>query len=406
MRFVFSRRCAVIRRCAMAGLAVAVALSFISAALAQNGMSSRQPNPDGPPSGPAQARPGSRMPQQSQQQAQQPQAPKQLNPADQTIKDAFEKSKTAAALADYTAIIDECQSGLEQGAKSDAAMYAKKLQAWAHMKRGEKLAEQRDTNASLADFEAAIKLDPKLAKAFHNRGVSRAELGDTKGAMSDFSEVVRLNPAFDKAWYNRGELKYEQGDFLNALADYNKAIELQPRDGGYFNSRGHTNYRLGRLREALSDYNRSVQIDPNNAAALVNRGDAYREQAIYGPAASDYKDAIKIDPRLGRAYLSASWLMATCPDQRYRDPDRAVSAAQKAVELDGDKDYRYLDTLAAALASAGRFDEAKATAEKAAKRAPVKEAASIRKRMELYTEGRAFREGGPAEMVRPASATQ
>jgi tetratricopeptide (TPR) repeat protein len=400
MRFVFSRRLA------MAGLAIAVALSLVSAAFAQPAMSSRQLNPDGPPSGQAQPRPGSRMPQQSPQQAQQPQAPIQLSPADQAIKDAFEKSKSAAAAADFTTIIDECRAGLEQGAKGDAAGYAKKLQAWAHMKRGEKLAEQRDANAALADFEAAIKLDPKLAKAFQNRGVSRAETGDTKGAMNDFSEVVRLNPTYANAWYNRGELKYEQGDFLGALGDYNKAVELQPRDGGYFNSRGHTNYRLGRLREALSDYNRSVQIDPNNAAALVNRGDAYREQAIYGPAASDYKDAIKIDPKLGRGYLSASWLMATCPDQRYRDPDRAVSAAQKAVELDGDKDYRYLDTLAAALASAGRFDEAKATAEKAAKRAPGKEAANIRKRVELYSDGRAFREGAPAEMVRAASATQ
>jgi tetratricopeptide (TPR) repeat protein len=404
MRSVFSRRGA------MAGLAVAVAVSFVSTAAAQQGMP-RQPNSDGPPMQQIQPRPGSRAPQQQaqqqQQQKQQPQQqPKQLSAADQTIADAFEKSKTAAAIADYTAIIDECRAGLEQGAKGDGASYAKKLQAWAHMKRGEKQAEQRDATAALADFEAAIKLDPKLAKAYQNRGVSRAELGDTKGAMSDFSEVVRLMPTYANAWYNRGELKYEQGDFLSALADYNKAIELQPRDGGYFNSRGHTNYRLGRLREALSDYNRAVQIDPNNAAALVNRGDAYREQAIYGPAASDYKDAIKIDPKLGRAYLSASWLMATCPDQRYRDADRAVSAAQKAIEMDGDKDYRYLDTLAASLASAGRFDEAKATAEKASKRAPAKEAANIRKRMEAYADGRAFREGAPSETVRPASATQ
>ncbi len=148
-----------------------------------------------------------------------------------------------------------------------------------------------------------------------------------------------------------------------------------------------------------------MAIDPNNAAALVNRGDAYREQAIYGPAASDYREAIRLDPKLGRAYLSAAWLMATCPDQRFRNTDMAIKSAQKAIELDGDKDYRYLDTLAAAHANAGDFDKAKSIANKAVSSAPQKEMANVRQRLELYQSDRAYREGAPAEPVRAASAT-
>ncbi len=234
--------------------------------------------------------------------------------------------------------------------------------------------------------------------------MSRAGLGDVPGALSDFDQVIRLNPDYANVWYNRGELKYDQGDFAGALADYNRAIGIQPRDAGYYNSRGHTNYRLGRFNQALADYNRAVAIDPNNAAALVNRGDAYREQAIYGPAATDYREAIRLDPKLGRAYLSAAWLMATCPDQRFRNPQLAVESAKKAIELNGDKDYRYLDTLAAAHANAGDFDTAKSVASKAVSIAPPKEMANVRQRLELYQSGRAYREGAPAEPVRAASA--
>jgi tetratricopeptide (TPR) repeat protein len=137
---------------------------------------------------------------------------------------------------------------------------------------------------------------------------------------------------------------------------------------------------------------------------LVNRGDAYRDQGAFGPAAADFREAIRIDPKLGRAYLSAAWLMATCPDAKFRDPEKAVAAAEKALDLDGDKDYRYLDTLAAAQANAGQFDLAKATVAKALAAAPKSESPRVRQRSQLYESSRAYREGAPAEAVRPASA--
>ena len=96
--------------------------------------------------------------------------------------------------------------------------------------------------------------------------------------------------------------------------------------------------------------------------------------------------------------------MATCPDARFRETDKAISAAQKAIDLDGDKDYRYLDTLAAAQANAGQFEAAKKSANLALGAAPPKESSKIRQRLDLYEGGRAYREGGPAEPVRSASA--
>ncbi len=55
---------------------------------------------------------------------------KSLSPADQTIKDAFQKSKNAATIDDFSAIVSLCQDGLMQGATGESAAYAKKLQAW------------------------------------------------------------------------------------------------------------------------------------------------------------------------------------------------------------------------------------------------------------------------------------
>ena len=269
--------------------------------------------------------------------------------------------------------------------------------------RGEKQSEAGNEKQALQDFETALNLDPGLWKAVHNRGVSKANLGDKQGAIADFDRAISMNSGYANAWYNRGQLKYDQGNYIGAVTDFSRAIDLQPGDAGYYNSRGHAEYRLGQLREALTDYDRAVQLDPNDASALLNRGDAYREQSMYGRAAADYRDAVRLNPKLGRAYLNTAWIMATCPESQYRDPDRGLAAAQKAIEIDGDKDYRYLDTLAAAQANAGKFDDAKATIARAISAAPEKVASKLQQRLSLYQNSKAYREGAPPEPVRSAT---
>ena len=84
--------------------------------------------------------------------------------------------------------------------------------------------------------------------------------------------------------------------------------------------------------------------------------------------------------------------MATCPDARFRDAARAVRAAERSIELDGGEDYLYLDTLAAAFASAGRFDEAKSTLATALAMAPEPKRPPMVKRLELYQQGNPYRD--------------
>ena len=85
--------------------------------------------------------------------------------------------------------------------------------------------------------------------------------------------------------------------------------------------------------------------------------------------------------------------MATCPDERFRDADRALRAAQRAVELLGNDDFRYLDTWAAAHANDGKFEQAIETLDKAISIAPDDEVETLKRRKALYQQNEPYRQG-------------
>ncbi len=119
-------------------------------------------------------------------------------------------------------------------------------------------------------------------------------------------------------------------------------------------------------------------------------------------AANDFRQAISLDKKFGRGYQSAAWLMATCPDPQFRNPDLAVRSAERAIELDGDGEYIYLDTLAAALANSGQFERAQDAQRRAIELAPPENVAPLKQRLTLYGTRKPYRQEVGATAQRAA----
>ena len=88
--------------------------------------------------------------------------------------------------------------------------------------------------------------------------------------------------------------------------------------------------------------------------------------------------------------------MAAHEDDKFRNAQQALRYAQKACELTEFKDPDLLDTLSAAYAAVGNFDEAIKTAERALKlymdSGLEKKADDMQNRLALFREGRPYRE--------------
>jgi Flp pilus assembly protein TadD len=104
-----------------------------------------------------------------------------------------------------------------------------------------------------------------------------------------------------------------------------------------------------------------------------------------------------VRPGWREAANNLAWLLAT--DRELRDAEEATRIASAAL-ADAPDDAVLLDTLAAAEAAAGRFDEASRLARRAAQNAQAQgdadRAASIRARLSLYQAGRIYEEEHPA----------
>ena len=96
--------------------------------------------------------------------------------------------------------------------------------AVAYYNRGIEWGAKGNTDRAIADFDEAIRLDPKYAKAYNNRGIAWYAKGYNDRAIADYNEAIRLDPKLAQAYYNRGNAWNAKGDNDRAIADYNEAI--------------------------------------------------------------------------------------------------------------------------------------------------------------------------------------
>lgn len=141
---------------------------------------------------------------------------------------------------------------------------------------------------------------------------------------------------------------------------------------------------------AVADYDAAIRSNPQDAEAYFRRANAWYEKNEYDRAIADYGRAIEIDPKLAQAHIMFAWLLATAERPAVRDGRRAVASAQTACELTQWKDPAYIDTLAAAYARAGNFEEAVKWQRKAMEDSRMALNEAARERLRSYEAGKAW----------------
>jgi len=148
----------------------------------------------------------------------------------------------------------------------------------------------------------------------------------------------------------------------------------------------------GRLAEALEQFEQALAIRPTDGEMLRN---VARTQTMLGQVEDgvrSYERVLRVDPNDLDALTSIAWIRATHVDAEHRDARKAVLLAERARDVSPTPNAVVLDTLAAAYAEAGRYEDAVAACSRALElaRAPGQEAERQRyeEHLALFRAGR------------------
>ena len=264
--------------------------------------------------------------------------------------------------------------------------------AEAYHARGIALLAHGETERALRDFDESIRRGPRNAGAYVNRGNAWKVGNDLTRALQDYTTAIELDPRNFLALNNRAIVRTMQRDYDGALADLEQALRLNEDYAEAYNNRGVAWREKQEFGKALADYTKAISIDPNFAAAYTNRAYVYKKQKKYELALGDYSRAAFLVPQSHPKLNDLAWMLATCPNESYRDGRRAVEQALRACELSRHRDWNSLDTLAAAYAEIGRFSTALKWARTALDLAPHNRKESIRAHLSLFEMGKPVRE--------------
>jgi uncharacterized protein (TIGR03067 family) len=252
---------------------------------------------------------------------------------------------------------------------------------------------------ALADFDEAVRLDPTRTLAWNGRGLVRRQLGQLDRALADLTEAIRLDPKFAAPYQNRALVHAAKGDFDRALGDINLSVRLDPLDPQSHAIRGTIHLSRGDPEKAAESLDQAIRLNPKYAMAYVERSRAYQRLKAFDKAAADLEAGVRLHPADAEALNELAWLLATCPDPRVRDGRRAVVHAKNACDLAKWADAGLIDTLAAAHAEAGQFDEAVTFGRKAvalAEKGPKDAREEFRAHLATFERHKTIAAGAPA----------
>ena len=247
--------------------------------------------------------------------------------------------------------------------------------------------------------------NPGCWMAHNNLAAILIPEGRTEEAVRHCELALQIKPDFAEAHSNLGLILERLGKHEDAIGQYEQALRFMPNLAVAHYGLGIVLLHVGRVQEAMAHCQQALRINPDYAEAHYGLGLALEQAGKVREANVHYEQALRINPDYPEVQNNLAWLLATRAPSEGGDPVRAVTLADQACKLTDNRVAQYLDTLAAAYAATGRFDDAVATAQKAIELArsagQLQVATQVEPRLELYRAGRPYLQ--PIDVARPHS---
>jgi Flp pilus assembly protein TadD len=213
-------------------------------------------------------------------------------------------------------------------------------------------------------FEHVLAVSGESLMVHNDLGVTLEEQGDLAGAEDHFRAAIRLAPSNATPRVNLVRALTAEGKTNEVVAQYYEWLQLSPSDSTARENLGILLAQKGQAAGAVEQFEALVRLRPDAQShyrlALARLMSGQPEEAI-----KHYQAAIQLKPDWPEPLNDLAWLRATYARADLRNGAEALQLAERACKLTQFKEARFVGSLDAAYAEAGRFPEAITTAEQA-----------------------------------------
>ena len=214
--------------------------------------------------------------------------------------------------------------------------------------------------------------DATTAARLGRIGVELGERGTTAQAVATLRKACEIAPDNGFLRAALGGSLLIAGNDIEAESALREALRIDPTLADAHNNLGSALARQARIDEAIPHFRDALAASPGHAPARRNLLNALHQAALTAlqqqreeRAVSHLREALEADPFHPPAMLDLAMLHATSRDPAVHSPSEALLWAKRALQAEAPPQPRVLVAYAAALAAAGRHEEAQATAQQA-----------------------------------------
>jgi tetratricopeptide (TPR) repeat protein/membrane protease YdiL (CAAX protease family) len=211
-----------------------------------------------------------------------------------------------------------------------------------------------------SDADKSIAASPSARwSLYEQRSEIEKWLNQPDKSIADLDLAIKLSKTKNAELFReRGQAYLAKQDYDSALRDLKQAAELSPDDTETLSSLAFAYFGKKQYAQEAATLTHLLEVDPANVDAHISRADARQRLGQYQAALDDYRAAVKYGPDNAQAVNDLSWQLSTSTHAEVRDGKRALELANHACELSGWAQATFIDTLAAAYAEQGNFNEA------------------------------------------------
>ncbi len=261
-------------------------------------------------------------------------------------------------------------------------------------RRAESLLAAGRAMPALELLEPAVRRSPESFVVVEALGKAYAVAEMYEFAQRTLQDALAIWPQSPGTWTFLAQVMQQRGALARAVQACDEALKLDPNSAEPKKLRPDLEHALEQQRAKIAELRQQVHTQPESPELVLALSQLLYAAGQTADALDTLRQALARLPENAPLANALAWILATAPDAQLRDGAAALRWARVACKDESAPNPSYLDTLAAALAETGAFDEAAQAAERAIKLATEagnkRRAALLTRRLAYYQARRPY----------------